>query len=360
MEILLNPGPVNLSKRVRQALLKPDLCHREIEFSDLQQRIRASLLDIYGLSHADWAAVLITGSGTAAMEAMMVSLLPRVGKVLIIENGVYGERLSRIAEIYNIPFQKLHFGWGEEIQTAAVESALANGITHVALIHHETTTGRLNDLAKITAPCKTANIPVLLDGVSSFAAEAIEFTGWNLQACAATANKCLHGIPGTSFVICRRDALQAAAPGQRSLYLDLNTYVSQQDRGGTPFTQSVQSFYALDEALSEHRDDGGWKARRTQYRARMQQIREGLEQLGIRALLPVGESSCILNSFYLPENMDYQTLHDGLKARGFIIYAGQGGLVQSIFRIAVMGALTSDDIQRFLNAMREILKTRDN
>src|SRR3990167_2183829 len=116
MEILLNPGPVNLSKRVRQALLKPDLCHREVEFSNLQQRIRASLLDIYGLSHEDWTAVLITGSGTAAMEAMMISLLPRVSNVLIIENGVYGERLSRIAEIYNIPFQTLHFDWGVEIQ----------------------------------------------------------------------------------------------------------------------------------------------------------------------------------------------------------------------------------------------------
>jgi len=357
MEILLNPGPVNLSKRVRQALLKPDLCHREVEFSNLQQRIRASLLDIYGLSHEDWTAVLITGSGTAAMEAMMISLLPRVSNVLIIENGVYGERLSRIAEIYNIPFQTLHFDWGVEIQTAAVEAALANGITHVALIHHETTTGRLNDIGKITAPCKAANIPVLLDGVSSFAAEAMEFADWNLQACAATANKCLHGIPGTSFVICRRDALRSVATGQRSLYLDLNTYVTQQDRGGTPFTQSIQSFYALDEALNEHRDEGGWKARRIQYRTRMQQVRDGLGQLGIKALLPASECSCILNSFHLPDNMDYQTLHDGLKKRGFVIYAGQGGLVQSIFRIAVMGALTTADIQRFLTAMQEILES---
>ena len=357
MEILLNPGPVNLSIRVRQALLKPDLCHREIEFTNLQKRIRAALLDIYGLSDEAWTAVLITGSGTAAMEAMMVSLLPRNCKVLVIENGVYGERLSRIAEIYNLPFQRLHFAWGDEIQATAVEAALSNGITHVALIHHETTTGRLNDLEKITAPCKTANIPVLLDGVSSFAAEAIAFSDWNLLACAATANKCLHGIPGTSFVICRRDALPPAGSAQRSLYLDLNTYVTQQDRGGTPYTQSVQSFYALDEALSEHRDEGGWLARRTHYRNRMQQVRHGLEKLGIKSLLPANECSCILNSFHLPENMNYESLHDGLKKRGFVIYAGQGGLVKSIFRIAVMGAITADDIQRFLNAMQEILET---
>ena len=355
MEILLNPGPVNLSVRVRQALLRPDLCHREPEFANLQQRIRDQLLAIYDLSPQEWTAVLMTGSGTAAMEAMLTSLLPGDARVLVIENGVYGERLSRIAGIYNIPHQRLHYDWGATIEADDVARALTNGITHVALIHHETTTGRLNDLERITAPCKAANVPVLLDAVSSFGAEAIKFTDWNLQACAATANKCLHAIPGAAFVICRRNALLSANAVQRSLYLDLRTYLSQQDSGGTPFTQSVQSFYALDEALSEHRDAGGWQTRRDQYRSRMMQVRQGLEKLGIKTLLPAADCSCILNAFHLPAGISYQTLHDGLKQRGFVIYAGQGGLVKSIFRIAVMGAITSTDIQRLLTAFEELI-----
>lgn len=355
MEILLNPGPVNLSERVRRALLKPDLCHREIEFTNLQDDIRRKLLDVYELPGDEWTAILITGSGTSAMEAMLTSLVPENGRLLIIENGVYGERMRRIADIYNIGYETLHYDWGQQIQAEDVEQSLSDKISHIALVHHETTTGRLNNLAPVAALCKAAGIPVLLDGVSSFGAEAMEFSSWNLQACAATANKCLHGIPGTSFVICRRDALSATAGLQRSLYLDLHTYAEQQDAGGTPFTQSVQSFYALDEALNEHRDEGGWPARRELYQSRMTRVREGFERLGIKALLPDNDCSCVLNSFYLPENMDYRALHDGLKKRGFVIYAGQGGLVQSIFRVSTMGMITDSDIERLLTAVEEII-----
>ena len=289
------------------------------------------------------------------MEAMLISLVPEKGGLLIIENGVYGERLRRIADIYHIAHQTLHYDWGQEIQAGDVETLLSGEITHVALVHHETTTGRLNNPAQIAELCKTAGIPMLLDGVSSFGAEAMDFFDWNLQACAATANKCLHGIPGTSFVICRRDALQATAGLQRSLYLDLHTYALQQDAGGTPFTQSVQSFYALDEALTEHQEQGGWTARRELYRSRMARVRQGFESLGIRALLPADECSCVLNSFYLPEDLDFQTLHDGLKQRGFVIYAGQGGLVQSIFRVSLMGTISTSDIQQFLTAVEEVI-----
>jgi len=357
MQILLNPGPVNLSERVRKALLKPDLCHREIEFSNLQDSIRNKLLDIYGLSTKEWTAVLITGSGTSSMEAMLTSMVPVNGRVLIIENGVYGERLSRIAEIYKIGYSRLHYDWGVEIQPQDVEKAIANDITHVALVHHETTTGRLNELDSIAAVCKSANIPMLLDGISSFGAEEIRFNEWNLQGCAATANKCLHGIPGTSFVICKRGALHSTTGIKRSLYLDLHTYADQQDNGGTPFTQSVQSFYALDEALNEHREEGGWQARRENYRGKMSHLRNGLEQLGIRALLPEDECSCVLTSFHLPERMDYTELHDRLKSQGFVIYAGQGGLVKSIFRVSLMGAITDNDISRFLTVLEEIISS---
>ncbi|MFQ5661258.1 MAG: 2-aminoethylphosphonate aminotransferase [Gammaproteobacteria bacterium] len=355
MEILLNPGPVNLSERVRKALLKPDLCHREAEFTALQNGIRKKLLQVYGLSEEEWAVVLLTGSGTSAMEAMLISLVPEDGKVLILENGVYGERLRRIADIHHIDHLSQHHQWLEVIDITELESNLSAGITHVAIVHHETTSGRLNDLASIAGVCQSKNIPLLVDAVSSFGAEEIRFSDWNMAACAATANKCLHGVPGTSFVMVRRDAMGYPHSRQRSLYLDLDTYLKQQDAGGTPFTQSVQDFYALDEALSEHSDAGGWRQRRSHYREKMKIIREGLQALGIKPLLRDTQVSSVLNAFHLPEGTDYKTLHDGLKQRGFVIYAGQGELARTIFRVSVMGAITVNDIERFLTAIKETL-----
>ena len=359
MPILLNPGPVNLSERVRHAMLQPDLCHREQEFAQLQNSIREHLLGIYDLPDDQWAAVLLTGSGTAAMEAMLTSLVPDEATVLIIENGVYGERLTAIADTYGIEHVALHHDWGDKIQTDRLSEVLQtrNDITHVAVVHHETTTGQLNDLAAIAHICSDYKIPLLIDGVSSFGAEALKFNDWNVAACAATANKCLHGVPGTSFVIVHRDALKKDnITGPRTLYLNLASYLKHQDSGGTPFTQSVQTFYALAEALLELEDEGGWTSRQQNYWRRMDIVRDGLKGLGINAMLEKNECSCVLNGFHLPAGMGYETLHDQLKEAGFVIYAGQGGLAKSIFRVSCMGAITDEDMQRFVAVMGEIVK----
>ncbi len=353
--ILLNPGPVTLSARVRNAMLRDDLCHREPEFSSLQSGIREKLLATYDLPASDWASALITGSGTAAVESMLTSLVPRDGKLLIVENGVYGERMRRIAERYGIPATSVTQAWQAPIDYAAVAAALAadGDISHIAVVHHETTTGRLNDLGPLGEICRQHDVAVLLDAVSSFAAEAIPFKSVPIAACAATANKCLHGVPGTCFVITSRDALAAAHP--RNLYLDLGAYVSAQDSAGTPFTQSIQTFYALDEALDELAESGGVAARRALYESRMATIRDTLVALGIEPLLDAAECSCVLHAYKLPQGTDYTTLHDALKAAGFIIYAGQGSYAQSIFRISMMGEISSADIGRLQQALTAAL-----
>jgi len=355
MEILLNPGPVNLSDRVRQALLKPDLCHREVEFSNLQQDIRTKLLAVYDLDPEQWAAVLLTGSGTAAMEAMITSLIPDNGKMLILENGVYGERMTRIAKIHHIDYQALNHEWTAAIKTDRLAQAMTRELTHVAVVHHETTTGRLNDISAIAEISRSHEVPLLLDGVSSFGAEEILFHDWNIAACAATANKCLHGIPGVAFVILKRSLLPGVKK-QRTLYLDLNSYLKLQDTGGTPFTQSVQSFYALDEALNEHLVEGGWQARRESYRKKMETVTRGLRELGIKSVLPEGSSSCVLNAFHIPDGLDYLKLHDRLKNKGFVIYAGQGDFARTLFRISLMGSINDGDIRRLLEAFTSILR----
>lgn len=354
--VLLNPGPVTLSDNVRAALARTDLCHREPEFAELQARLRRQLLHVYELDPATWAAVLLTGSGTAAVEAMIVSCVPADGRLLVVENGVYGERVSAIATAAGIEHASVTVPWGESPDTDSIDRLLAaQPFTHVAVVHHETTTGRLNNLEPLAESCRRHGAVMLLDGVSSFGAEDIAFDRWPLAACAATANKCLHGVPGTAFVIARRDTLERAPSPPRSVYLNLAAYLTAQDRDGTPFTQSVQTFYALDAALDEFFAAGGWRARRQLFRDRMATIRGHLLAHGIEAMLGADETSCVLHAFRLPAGLDYATLHDHLKARGFIIYAGQGQLATSAFRISAMGDITRNDIARLLAAFDDIL-----
>lgn len=351
--VLLNPGPVTLSAGVREALQGPDLCHREPEFADLQDRIRAGLLDVYNLPGDSWAAVVLGGSGTAAVEAMLCSLVPDDGRVLVIENGVYGERMRRICEIHGIAHHALHLAWGERMRPEAVRDALEAlpGATHVAVVHHETTTGRLNDLDGLGEMCREQGIGLLVDGVSSYGAESMDFGA--IEACAGTANKCLHGVPGISFVTLRRHVLDSP-PRPRTLYLDLSAYLAAQDRRDTPFTQPVPAYYALDRALAELTRAGGQAARLARYRALAARVSIGLTRLGIEPLLGEDESSAVLNAYRLPAGLSYEALHDGLKQAGFVIYAGQGGLKQSIFRISTMGAITDEDIDRLLAAFNTI------
>lgn len=359
--LLLNPGPVTLSPRVRNSLLQADLCHREPEFFDLQDDIRARLLDVYGLDPADWVAVLLGGSGTAAVEAMIASLVPADGRLLVLENGVYGERIRRIAEIYGIGVEAQHHEWGAGLSLDALEARLANSaqppITHVAAIHHETTTGRLNPLSDVALACRRHGVKLLADTVSSFGGEPIDFARRSphggLVAAAATANKCLHGVPGVAFVIVQRAALAHAVT--RSLYFDLASWCARQDERGTPFTPPVQAFYALQEALREFAAAGGVAARHAHYRHLADQLGDGLAQMGIQEYLLRDEVSVVLRSYHLPEGTSYAMLHDALKRAGFVIYAGQGGLVAQIFRISTMGALTPADMERLLRAIEKLL-----
>lgn len=353
--ILLNPGPVSLSDGVRRAVTRVDLCHREAEFFDLQDQVIKSLLDIYHCDPAEWAAVLVGGSGTSAMEAMMASLLPQDAHVLVLENGVYGERLSKLAGIYGIRHQALHAPWDGEIDLDAMAEVLATGeISHVAAVHHETTTGRLNPVEEIADLCDKHNVRLLLDAVSSFGAEAIPFNKPCLQAMAATANKCLHGIPGLAMVLCRRDALEQEIE-PRSLSLHLPVWAAAQAQRSTPFTPAVNAMLGLSQALQELNKQGGWKARRTRYRKLAAAVAASLEKSGVQPWLAAAQSSCVLRSYHLPEGLTYNALHDGLKQHGFIIYAGQGEFAEKLFRISTMGEISDYDMARLGQALQLVI-----
>jgi 2-aminoethylphosphonate-pyruvate transaminase len=310
---LLNPGPVTMTERVRRALGSEDVCHREPEFAALAARVREKLAAVYGAPAGGrggstlpgYAAVLIGGSGTSAVEAML-ALVPHASaagskKSLVIANGVYGERMAAMLRMQGKPHEVISSGWTGAMDLAAVEKALATGTYgHVLAVHHETTTGRLNDVAALGAICKRTNVPMLLDAVSSFAGEEIRFEEWNLEALAATANKCVHGAPGVSFVLARKDAL-ARPTGATSVYLDLMKHAAEQAKGSAPFTMPTHVMFAFDAALDELAEAGGWKARHATYVQRSSTVRAAVRELGAPLLLDDEKAyGAILTSFRLP------------------------------------------------------------
>lgn len=353
--ILLNPGPVTLSPAVRQALQGDDLCHREPEFAALTLRICQKLQHVYPEAAANYQAVLLTASGSGGVEAMLSTFAPVNGCTLVLSNGVYGERMLAMLQAQGKPCLALSQRWGEAIDLSALAIELARQqISHVAVVHHETTTGRLNELDAVAALCREKGVALLIDAVSSFGGEWLDFAGWQPLAVAATANKCLHGIPGVAFVLARQDAL-AQPSHATSLYLDLLRYYRDQRQGWSPFTQAVQGFMALDAALDELQMAGGWLARRQQYRQRSAAVAETLAQGGVSPLLAAELCSSMLRTYHLPPGMSYAYLHDQLKAAGFVIYAGQGSLAAEVFRIATMGEITAADLQALQQALRQIL-----
>lgn len=360
-QILLNPGPVTLTDRVRSALTRGDWCHREPEFAALMRDINQRLAHVHpGMADA-YRAVTLAGSGTSAVEAMLATFAPDNGLTLVLANGVYGERMARMLEAHGKPFRLVAQPWTGAIDVAAVARLLDGeaAISHVAVVHHETTTGRLNALAELGELCRQRQVTVLLDAVSSFGAETIEADAWNVGALAGTANKCLHGVAGLSFVLARDDLWAGPAYRAGALYLDLRSYEATQHRDGySPFTLPVQVAFALREALAEHAEAGGSEVRRRSYLARAARVAATLKAAGLRTLLPESAYSSVLWSWRLPVGQTYARLHDALKAEGFVIYAGQGDLGAEIFRIAHMGDIRSDDLDRLCAALGRSLASR--
>jgi len=355
--ILLNPGPVNVSERVRQALLRPDICHREPEFTDLLYRIQDKLLRAFVPgAESDYAAVLITGSGTSAVESALMSAVPHGKRLLVLNNGVYGERISQIVGLNRLGVSELKYEWTVRPDPERLRLALRQHpeVHAVAMVHHETTTGLINPVRAIAEVVDSQNRVFILDAVSGLAGETIDIAGPHIYMVAGTAGKCIQGFPGVSFVLVRKGFLeQMRKYPKRSCYLHLTHYVDDQGRGTVPFTPAVQLYYAFDEALSELLEEGVAK-RIQRYRNISTFIRDRMAKLSIKPLLPPEHQSNTITAYYLPVGLSYPQLHDKLKEQGYVIYAGQGQLEGQIFRIANMGVLSQAQIQGFLDAFERI------
>jgi 2-aminoethylphosphonate-pyruvate transaminase len=357
--ILLNPGPVNVSERVRQALLKPDICHREHEFSELLHRIQAKLLKAFVPgAESDYVAVLMTGSGTAAVEAALMSSLPHGRRILILNNGVYGERMSQIIGLHRLGVSELKHEWTVCPDPERLRLALRQHqeVHVVGMVHHETTTGLLNPAHEIAEVVDSQNRVFVLDAVSSLAGETLDIAKSHIYMVAGTAGKCIQGFPGVSFVLVRKGFIEKMRTyPKRSWYLHLTHYIDDQGRGTIPFTPAVQVYYAFDEALNELLEEGV-SNRIHRYKKMATMIRERMTKLGVKALLPAERQSHTITAYHLPEGVSYQVLHDRLKQQGYVIYAGQGNLENKIFRVANMGALSEAQFAGFLDAFEQACK----
>ena len=354
--ILLNPGPVNVSERVRQALLRPDICHRESEFTELLHSIQAKLLKAFVPgAESEYVAVVVTGSGTAAVEAALMSSVPHGRRMLVLNNGVYGERISQIIGLHRLGVSELKYEWTVRPDPDRLLLALRQHqeVHVVAMVHHETTTGLINPVQEIADIVDSQNRVFVLDAVSALGGEAIDIAKSHIYMVVGTAGKCIQGFPGVSFVLVRKGFVEKMrAYPKRSWYLHLTHYIDNEGRGMIPFTPAVQVYYAFDEALSELLEEG--VANRVQrYKKMAAVIRARMAKLGVKAVLPADRQSNTITAYYLPDGVPYQTLHDRLKAEGYVIYAGQGNLESKIFRVANMGELTETQFNGFLDAFEQ-------
>ncbi len=354
--VLLNPGPVNVTERVRQALLKQDICHREAEFTELLYRIQAKLLTAFVPgAEADYIAVVITGSGTAAVEAALMSSLPHGRRVLVLNNGVYGERMSQMIGLHRLGVNELKYEWTVRPDPDKLLLALRQHqeVHVVGMVHHETTTGLINPVKEIADIVDNQNRVFILDAVSALAGESIDIPKSHIYMVAGTAGKCIQGFPGVSFVLVRKGYIEKMRSyPKRSWYLHLTHYIDEVGRGIIPFTPAVQVYYAFDEALDELLEEGVAN-RIKRYKKMASLVRDRMAKLGVKPLLTPEYQSNTITAFYLPDGIAYAQLHDRLKAMGYVIYAGQGNLEHKIFRVANMGSLTEEQFNGFLDAFEQ-------
>jgi 2-aminoethylphosphonate-pyruvate transaminase len=354
--ILLNPGPVNVSPRVRAALAREDLCHREPECAALLAGIRGRLVAAFAPG-GGFDAVLLTGSGTAALEAAVTSVCSARGRLVVAANGVYGERIVAMAAAARVPHTVVESGWTEppDLERLA-EAATAADVEAIAVVHHETTTGLLNPVAAVGRIARQHGKLLLVDSVSGLAGDALDVDGVGGDLVVGTGGKCIQGFPGMAFVLVRSAVMPRLLDHpRRSLYLSLPVHWEAQRRDSTPFTPAVQIAYALDEALAELLEEGV-AARIARYAAAAALLRDGFARLGLECLLPAERRSNTITALRLPPGRTYAELHDGLKARGFVVYEGQGRLREAIFRVANMGHLARADFERCLAALAAVLR----
>ncbi|GAB7081455.1 2-aminoethylphosphonate--pyruvate transaminase [Megalodesulfovibrio paquesii] len=360
--LLLTPGPLSTSKRVRAALFR-DWCTWDDDYNHIVQSIRASLTALAGggPERPDLTAVLMQGSGTFSVESVIGSAVPLGGRLLVLANGAYGRRIGQIATRMGISLLVQDDGELTPPDQARLRQTLTDdpAITHVAVVHCETTTGMLNPVADIGRIVKEFGKIYIVDAMSSFGGMPMTMDSIQADFLISSANKCIQGIPGFGFVVARREPLEACAGQARSLSLDLHAqWLEMEHKGGKwRYTSPTHAVRAFAEALAELEDEGGVAARHARYVENQRLLVEGMARLGFQPLLPRPLQSPVITAFHSPKvpGYDFRRFYECLKAEGYVIYPGKVSDADT-FRIGTIGHVFPADVRGLLAAVERTME----
>ena len=354
---LLTPGPLTTSRAVKEAMLH-DWGSRDAEFIKLNARVRERLVELAG-GGGTHVCVPLQGSGTFIVEAMIGTLVPRAGKLAVLVNGAYGARMVRMCEYLGRDRVVLETAEDTPVDPAALDAALASdaAISHVVVVHCETTSGILNPVEEIAAVTARRGRRLLVDAMSAFGALPLDAATTPYDALVASSNKCLEGVPGVGFAIIRRSALEASRGNASSLSLDLlDQWAAMEKTRQWRFTPPTHVLAALDQALAEHAAEGGVAGRGARYANNCRILVGGLRALGFETLLPDALQAPIIVTVRMPGDpkFNFEGFYDRLSRRGFVIYPGKLTVADS-FRIGCIGRLGENEMRGVLRAIGEIL-----
>lgn len=356
--LLLTPGPLSTSETVREAMLQ-DWCTWDKDYNEgIVTPIRKGLLAIAGLDEDEYTDVLLQGSGTYCVEAIIGAAVKPTDKLLILANGAYGKRMAQIAEYYHIDHVLVSLHETELVTGEVARKALeANpDITHLSMVHSETTTGLLNPIEEVAEVLKGRNITFIVDAMSSFGGVPIDMKKLDIDFLVSSANKCIQGVPGFGFIIAKKDKLIATKGNARSLSLDIYAQWETMEKGGGKwrFTSPTHVVHAFYQAMKELNEEGGIVARSERYKQNHRTLVDGMRALGFKTLLPDASQGPIITSFLYPTaDFDFHSFYDQLKAKGFVIYPGKISDADT-FRIGNIGDIFPDDMEALLQAIRSI------
>lgn len=354
---LLTPGPLTTRDAVKRAMLT-DHCTWDDEYKAITRSVMRDITAI--CADDDYAAVLLQGSGTYAVESMINYLTEKKEKILFLVNGEYGRRMMTIASRSEKTFAALSFDDTQPVDPRALETRLQQDgeIKTVAVVHCETTAGVINPLEELAKVTKKYGKKFLVDAMSSFAAYEIDMPALGIDALSSSANKCLEGVPGLSFVVAKKSLLEASRGNSQSLCLDLyDQYRSLSENGGKfRFTSPTHVLLALRRALDEYRKEGGLPARHERYRKNHDLLTQGLAELGIRPIVAPENQSCIITTFGLG-SLDFAGFYSALKSEGFIIYPGKLTSVPT-FRLGNIGDLYPSDMEALVQAIGGYIRSQ--
>lgn len=360
--LLFTPGPLTTSRSVKEAMLL-DLGSRDRRFIDVVRGIRGRLLALGGAAEPEYTAVLMQGSGTFGIESVLGSAVPRAGKVLVLSNGAYGERIAEIARVLQIDVEVIATDERRPVDPAAAALALARDtkISHVAAVHCETSTGLRNPVEALGRTVREAGRSLVIDAMSSFGAVPLSLPEIGIDYLISSANKCIEGVPGFSFVLARRAALDGASGNARSLSLDLAAQARGLDGNGQfRFTPPTHAILAFNQALDELDGEGGVAGRAARYGKNCDVLTRAMKAMGFRLYLDEAFRSHIITSFYCPDHprFSFDDFYSRLDARGFVIYPGKVSRADC-FRIGTIGRIYPADVEALTAAIAEVLAEMD-